>query len=79
MPYQISRREAVPSIRRSRNSACPMRSLMRPELTTIHLEKKRMGGIAVERLLNLIANRDQRPLKIRTNCWLVERHSVRRI
>lgn len=54
-------------------------AMTRPELTTIHLEKKRMGGIAVERLLNLIANRDQRPLKIRTNCWLVERHSVKRI
>ncbi len=54
-------------------------AMTRPELTTIHLEKKRMGGIAVERLLDLIANRDQRPLKIRTSCWLVERHSVRRI
>lgn len=54
-------------------------SMTRPELTTIHLEKKRMGGIAVERLLSLIANRDQHPLKIRTSCWLIERHSVKGI
>lgn len=54
-------------------------AMTRPEFTIIHLEKKRMVGIAVERLLNLIANRDQRPLKIRTSCWLVERHSVKRI
>nr|WP_304101182.1 substrate-binding domain-containing protein [Mitsuokella multacida] len=54
-------------------------AMTRPELTTIHLEKKRMGGAAVERLLSLIADRSQHPLKIMTSCWLVERHSVQAI
>ena len=53
--------------------------MTRPELTTIHLEKKRMGSVAVERLLSLIADRSQHPLKIMTSCWLVERHSVQAI
>lgn len=54
-------------------------AMTRPELTTIHLEKKRMGSAAVERLLSLIADRSQHPLKIMTSCWLVERHSVQAI
>lgn len=54
-------------------------AMTRPELTTIHLEKKRMGSAAVERLLSLIADRSQHPLKIMTSCWLVERHSVQSI
>lgn len=54
-------------------------AMTRPELTTIHLEKKRMGSVAVERLLSLIADRSQHPLKIMTSCWLVECHSVQAI
>ena len=54
-------------------------AMTRPELTTIHLEKKRMGSAAVERLLSLISDRSQHPLKIMTSCWLVERHSVQAI
>lgn len=51
-------------------------AVTRPELTTVRLEKKRMGEVAVRRLLQIMGERKKRVLKILTGCRLVRRQSV---
>ena len=54
-------------------------AITRPELTTVRLEKKRMGKLAVYRLMNMLQDKDYAPMKILTGAELVQRKSVARI
>ena len=53
-------------------------AITRPELTTVRLEKTRMGRLAIERVLS-IAEGDSAPMKIFTGAKLIRRKSVARI
>lgn len=53
-------------------------AITRPELTTVCLEKTRMGRLAIERILS-IAEGDSAPMKIFTGARLIQRKSVARI
>jgi DNA-binding LacI/PurR family transcriptional regulator len=51
-------------------------TITRPELTTIRLEKRRMGKLAVLRIMQMIKDREDTPMKIFTGAELIERKSV---
>ena len=51
-------------------------AITRPELTTVRLEKKRMGRLAVYRLMTILQDKDYAPMKILTGAQLVKRKSV---
>ena len=54
-------------------------AITRPELTTVRLEKKRMGKLAVYRLMSILQDKDTAPMKILTGAQLVRRKSVAQI
>ncbi|WP_199614012.1 LacI family DNA-binding transcriptional regulator [Paenibacillus alkalitolerans] len=52
-------------------------TIVSPELTTIHVEKEKIASLAVEKLIDLIDNKDQVKTKIVVDTKLVERQSCR--
>lgn len=57
----------------------PICTIMEPNLSTIHVPKAFMGETAVKRLLSLIAEPNQEPLKIELTTSLIKRNSVQNI
>ena len=56
----------------------PISSVIEPNLTTVHVPKKYMGEAAAERLISLIRNPGQPPIKTEISTSLVKRNSVGR-
>lgn len=54
----------------------PICELVRPTLTTVHVPKQRLGILAVDRLLHIIAETSKETLKISLSTELVQRDSV---
>lgn len=57
----------------------PIAKLMDPPLTTIKVEKKSLGKIAVNQLLSLINDEEYVPINIQVNATLIVRKSVKTI
>jgi DNA-binding LacI/PurR family transcriptional regulator len=55
----------------------PQATIITPELTTIHVEKEKMGALAVKRLIEIIEKKDLAKIKIMIDTQLVERRSCR--
>ncbi len=51
-------------------------NIVEPSLTTIHVPKKEMGVIAVDRLITLIEKKKSTPVKIEVSTDLIKRHSA---
>ncbi len=54
-------------------------TIVSPRLTTIHVEKEKMGSMAVRRIIDIIENRDSVRIKSIIDTKLEERDSCRRI
>ena len=57
----------------------PASSMFEPELSTINVPKKYMGEVAVERLISLLNNPGQPPIKTEINTSLIKRNSVKEV
>ena len=53
----------------------PQTTIISPELTTIHVNKRKMARMAVQRLNEIIENDDSTSIKIIIDTKLVERES----
>lgn len=57
----------------------PQSTVIRPKLTTIHVDKESLGAMAVQRLEDIIENRNTETLKTMIDTELVERNSCRHV
>ena len=57
----------------------PIAALIEPELTSIRVSRKALGGLAVKQLIRRVGKSDAPFIKIRVATQLVERHSVRSV
>ena len=55
----------------------PIGSVIEPTLTTIHVPKQYMGEVAAERLISLLHNPQQPPVKMEISTSLLKRNTVR--
>jgi len=53
--------------------------IINPELTTVHVKKKEIAQYAVEKLINIIENKDEDKIKLLIDTEIVERKSCKRI
>jgi LacI family transcriptional regulator len=51
-------------------------AFMHPPLTTIRVERKEIGKLAVRRLVERLAEPDLIPIRVEVKCSLIERQSV---